>query len=197
MIEFIYEYSMIVFLYSIFSYLWNYNIKRSKSNYLITRIELEKPLDDIVHYIYDNSQLKCNQIHLHKICDICAVVLPICIFIPNYNDIILYNFFIELGIFHVYKQIICIVTRLPPTLKQNLLSRKMMGFTIGTPIDYGISGHTSIPILLFFHIRTYYSFLAALLQCTISLISKDHYTIDIIHTWVFIFAIYNKMTYLY
>ena len=155
--DLIYKHINISLIYLTFSYLWNHNISYSKKPELIEKIKKEKPLDDIIHTTYDNSIIKVKNINMHKLCDVCAILLPLSVVIPYYKNIILYNFVIELGIFQIYKQIVCIVTRLPPTTNLKLLSRKVMGITVGTTIDYGISGHTSIPILLFFHTKSYYA----------------------------------------
>ena len=195
--DLVYKNINISLIYSTFSYLWKYNIRRSKNPEFMEKIKKEKPLDDIIHTAYDNSIIKVNSVNMHKLCDVFAVILPLSVLIPEYKKIMLYRFFIELGIFQIYKQLICISTRLPPTGEPHLLSRKILGFTVGTTIDYGISGHASIPVLLFFHTKSYYALFSACLQSIISVISKDHYTLDVIHTWIFILAIYNRLHFLY
>ena len=151
-------------------------------------------IDDIIHtYTLDTL----TKPYMRRFCDIFAIVTPSIVIYFNYNKIYAYKFFIELGIFHIYKQLICISTRLPPSVDPEKLSRTVLGFTIATPIDYGISGHTSIPVLIYFHTNSYFALINSILQTILSVITKDHYTIDVIHTWIFIYAIFNRLNFIY
>ena len=128
--DLIYKNINISLIYSTFSYLWNYNIRRSKNKEFMEKMKKEKPLDDIIHTAYDNSIIKIKNVNMHKLCDIFAIILPLSVLIPEYKKIILYRFFIELGVFQIYKQLICISTRLPPTGEPQFLSRKILGLTV-------------------------------------------------------------------
>ena len=62
----------------------------------------------------------------------------------------------------------------------------------GMWIDYGISGHTGIPALLFLHFPSWTSFVVALAQTALAVATRDHYSIDVMHSWVFAVAICGR-----
>ena len=192
--DYIYKSINLSFIFYIFNTLWVYNIRKSKKPALLDKLKNEKPLDDIIHYNVSPTFFNKN---IHAFCDLSALFLPLYIMFLYYKTINFYRLFIELGVFHVYKQIVCISTRLPPSLNINLIQRKLCGFTVATTIDYGISGHTSFPVLLFFHTKSNIALLFSIFQSLFSVTTKDHYTIDILHTWIFILAIYNRLNFLY
>ena len=192
--EIIYKNINLTILWSTVSYLWTYNIKRSKNPLLLNRLENEKPLDDIVHrytpqFFYTGK--------VHRVCDLCAVVFPLYIIFLNYKNLFIFQLLFELGIFHVYKQLVCMSTRFPPAKQAITINRSFCGFTTGIPIDYGISGHTSLPVLLFLHTNSNLALSNAIFQSILSIVTKDHYTIDVMHTWIFLLSIFNRMEFLY
>ena len=40
-------------------------------------------------------------------------------------------------------------------------------------------------------------YIMCILQTILSVVTKDHYTIDVIHTWIFIYAIFNRLNFIY
>lgn len=81
------------------------------------------------------------------------------------QDVRLRELLLEFGALALYKMCVCIATRLPPATQQDNI-RTHLGGLVATSswIDYGISGHSGLTILLWLHLRTYPALVLALTQ---------------------------------
>ena len=101
------------------------------------------------------------------------------------------TFLLEFGALALYKQIVCISTRLTPATQSDNVRINSLGISMSTWIDYGISGHTGLTVLLWLHLRTWPSLFFAIVQTVLMCITREHYTLDVLHAWVFSFAIFG------
>ena len=81
------------------------------------------------------------------------------------QDVRLRELVLEFGALALYKMCVCIATRLPPATQHDNI-RTHLGGLVATSswIDYGISGHSGLTILLWLHLRTSPALVLALTQ---------------------------------
>jgi hypothetical protein len=138
-----------------------------------------KPLIDIIH---SNSYL--NKIDIDK--KICDLFPLLCIFLVNN-----YNKFIKCHSYLILLRFICFhATILPPPMKLN--NRLSFGIIPNFTYDLIFSGHTMTCVLSIFCVnkdQIPYCLILSLL-CSISVvISKEHYTVDVIIAWLATYCI--------
>jgi hypothetical protein len=151
---------------------------------LLINNTLHQPLEDIIHsnYYFKNLNLK------KEICDIFPFI---CIFlIKNYKK------FIDCYSYLILLRFICFhLTILPPPMK--LKNRLSFSIIPNYTYDFIFSGHTMTCVLSIFCTNKsliLYCFLLSLL-CSLSVIvSKEHYTIDVIVAWISTYSVVSLYT---
>merc|ERR1711907_614429 len=97
---------------------------------------------------------------------------------------------LEFGALAFYKMCVCVATRLPPATQSDNVRTHFNGLIATSSwLDYGISGHAGLTILLWLHLRTNPALALAVIQSALMLVTRDHYTLDVMHSWVFCHAI--------
>eukprot|EP00927_Polykrikos_kofoidii_P044117 TRINITY_DN38174_c0_g1_i1.p1 TRINITY_DN38174_c0_g1~~TRINITY_DN38174_c0_g1_i1.p1 ORF type:complete len:205 (+),score=16.86 TRINITY_DN38174_c0_g1_i1:107-721(+) len=189
---------MLLSLYGPAQCLWWYNTRRQFKQPLYNRLTQEEALDDWTH-----SKLPLewglSQSWFRTAADSLAIIGPLAVlgreFLNGRRAWGLTDYVLEFGALALYKQLVCIATRLPPAVQHGNI-RHICGFPVSSWIDYGISGHTGIPVLLFLHYPSVASFILAVIQSVGMAASRDHYTIDVLHAWTFSVAVVGKFSHL-
>ena len=181
---------------------------------IMDKLQKELPLDDAIHsisplWLSDASLATCYIPSWCRQPDAIVTVAPLLVLGLAYRGatlarrtiygaalefaalVRLPEAFLEFGALGLYKMILCIATRLPPPVQSHGNIRTVCGFPTATWIDYGISGHSGLFILLWLHLRTPCAFVLAFAQSVLSVVSRDHYTLDVMHAWVFCFAVHG------
>jgi len=96
---------------------------------------------------------------------------------------------LEFGLMSVYKFICCVATRFPPAAHDNTRTCCNGWIAMSTWVDYGLSGHTAGTVLLWLHLATPLALCFALFQSMWMVVTRDHYSLDVLHAWVFCFAV--------
>lgn len=184
-------------LYLLTLVLWLYNARRQFIEPLYSRLRKEMPLDDAVHAV---SPMWLAAGPFRTLVDMLLVAGPTAVLLLEFSGgyeaarrIAPLELMLEFGAISVYKQIVCMVTRLPPAVQTDN-TRTVLGFPVATWIDYGISGHTAVPVLLFLHLPSATSLVLALVQSVMMTATRDHYTLDVLHAWVFCLAVAGRLT---
>lgn len=161
---------------------------------IMHKLTAETPLDDFVHSAIPASLSK----RARALSDPVVIVAPLAVLVLavlgfdelDHGRLLAGGlaFLLEFGCLVLYKQIVCVSTRLPPAT-QTHMERSCCGVTTSSWTDYGISGHTGLCILLFLKLRSVPSLAIALIQGAVVLINRDHYTLDVLHSWVFSFSV--------
>ena len=165
------------------------------------RMRQERPLDDLIHSL---SPLWMTEHWFRRHTDTTVYLLPIVVLgMAKYgsdttswrawmiSQACMPTFLLEFGALALYKQIVCISTRLTPATQSDNVRINSLGISTSTWIDYGISGHTGLTVLLWLHLRTWPSLFFAIVQTVLMCITREHYTLDVLHAWVFSFAIFG------
>lgn len=168
---------------------------------IMERMRQERPLDDLIHSL---SPLWMTEHWFRRHTDTAVFNLPIVILgMAKYGSdtaswrtwmitqACMPTFLLEFGALALYKQIVCISTRLSPATQSDNVRINSLGISTSTWIDYGISGHTGLTVLLWLHLRTWPSLFLAIGQTVLMCITREHYTLDVLHAWVFSFAIFG------
>ena len=168
---------------------------------IMERMRQEKPLDDLIHNL---SPLWMTENWFRRHTDTVVFNLPIVVLgLAKYGSSMdswrtwmimqarVPMFLLEFGAFALYKQIVCISTRLSPATQSDNVRINSLGISMSTWIDYGISGHTGLTVLLWLHLRTWPSLFLAIGQSVLMCVTREHYTLDVLHAWVFSFAIFG------
>jgi len=127
---------------------------------LLGKLAKERPLDDALHSAFTSEQwIESNAHTFHRLdqllwCGFLAVVASEYI-VQGTFPIDLGQYLAEFGCLSAYKQMVCIATRLSPARQSNQV-RYFCGVPVSSHIDYGISGHTGMAVLLWFHIPSSY-----------------------------------------
>ena len=97
---------------------------------------------------------------------------------------------LEFGALALYKMCVCVATRLPPATQSDNIRTHLNGLIATSSwLDYGISGHSGLTILLWLHLRSGPALALAVLQSVLMVITREHYTLDVMHAWVFCAAV--------
>merc|ERR1711907_303587 len=172
-----------------------YNTRRQYS--LLTRLSKERPLDDLLHSAFTSEQWIESNAHtfhsLDKLLTGFLVVVATEYMAQGKCPLDIGQYLTEFGCLSAYKQFLCIATRLPPARQQSQVRYLCGVLPVSSHIDYGISGHTGMAVLLWFHIpSSSLGMVLALLQSALMIVTRDHYTLDVMHAWVFCLAVRGK-----
>jgi len=160
--------------------------------------ENSKPLFDLIHYVTP-SRLK----DYGYVSDTMTIMLLLYTFIELYTndlrfrDVNLKYFRKCLVLCHFLKKLIGILTILPDP--SGICAEKPLPLILGRCNDLSVSGHASSCILCYLFLREYgrrdFLFVYVVMTCIAIIISRNHYSVDVIFAYFLTNYIYQNWKY--
>lgn len=169
------------------------------NNYVLdTYSKNDVKLFDIVHY-HSPEQL----VEFGYVSDFLTILLlahtiyKLYVKLIHFHDTNIYYFFKCLVLCQTVRKIITIMTILPDP--SGICNEKPFKIILGRCNDLPVSGHTSTSILCYYFLREYgevsFIYYYVLINCTIIILVRNHYTIDVIFAFFMTSYLYQHFKY--